>query len=179
MLIPTDWGAGRGACTAILGCRWGRGQCLLMDMACFFFSGVMWDPTWAWDAPAKLRLRWVYRWVTLEIYRDELYLKCTWMSSYTWNVHGWAILEMYMDWQLYLKCTQMSYTWNIHRGAIPEMYTDELHCSANCARWALTETHIDSTAREGLVPGERKVWLTLKEAQWSQSYRNEITSPTF
>ena len=108
---------------------------------------------------------------------DESHLKYTEMS-YIWNVHGWAILEMYMDWQLYLKCTQMSYTWNIHRGAIPEMYIDELHSSVNCARWALTETRIDSTAREGLVPGERKVWLTLKEAQWSQSYRNEITSPT-
>lgn len=158
-LAQQFWGAGGRRRTTMF--TYGHGH--------FFFSGVSWDPTWAWDTPAKL---------SWDEWTDQSHLKYTEMS-YTWNVHGWAILEMYMDWQLYLKCTQMSYTWNIYRWAIPAMFMDELHSSVNCARWTLIETPVDSTAKEGLVPGERKVRLTLKEAQWSQSYRNEITSPTF
>ena len=168
MLIPTDWGAGRGACTAILGCRWGRGQCLLMDMACFFFSGVMWDPTWAWDAPAKLRLRWVYRWVTLEIYRDELYLKCTWMS-YTWNVHGLAAIpEMYTD-ELYLKYTQRSYTRNVHRWAALLCELCKVSSYRN-THWFHSQGGVSSRGKESLVNSEGSTMITKLQKWNNQSY---------
>lgn len=113
---------GKGIWTAIPRKRKRGQQCLFMDTwTCFFFSEVLWDPTWAGNAPADPKQSGDDRMV--------------------------------------------------------ELATNEL--CLNSTRWALTETEINSTAKEGLVPRTRKVWLTLKEAEWSQSSKNGITIPTF
>ena len=152
---------------------WGAGgekedNVYLWTWACFFFSGVTWDPTWDWDASAKLRLRWVYRWVTLEIYRDELYLKCTWMS-YTWNVHGLAAIpEMYTD-ELYLKYTQRSYTRNVHRWAALLCELCKVSPYIN-THWFHSQGGISFRGKESLVNSEGSTMITKLQKWNNQSY---------
>lgn len=147
MLIPTDRGAGRGTCTAILGCRWEKedDHVYLWTWAFLFLRCVMRSHLGVGHS-CQTQLRWVNRSVTLEIYRDELYLKRTWMS-YTWNVHGLAAIpEMYTD-ELYLKYIQMSYTCNVHGWAALLCELCKMNSYRN-TRWFHSQGGVSSRGKE-------------------------------